>query len=57
MTTVTRQGVSYDIAAGSFPNGMTGIREVDAYIALWNPNGLRQPVAVWYPGKPTVRVV
>lgn len=57
VTTVTRQGVSYDIASGSFPNGMTGIREVDAYIALWNPKGLRQPVAVWYPGKPAVRVV
>src|SRR5690606_29937777 len=38
-TSVVRQGVSIEIATGSFPNGMTGIREVDAWISLWRPEG------------------
>lgn len=46
---VARQGVSFEIAAGSFPGGLTGIREVDAFIAVWNPQGLRQQVRVWSP--------
>lgn len=49
VTSVTRAGVSFDVVSGAFPNGMTGIREVDAYIALWNPNGLRQQTGVWSP--------
>lgn len=53
---VARQGVSYTIQAGSFPDGFTGIREVDAYIALWNPGGLRRGPRVWSPdiGQPRV---
>lgn len=47
---VSRQGVSYEITPGAFPDGFTGIREVDAYIALWNPKGIREEVRVWYPG-------
>jgi hypothetical protein len=50
VTQVTRQGVSMTIEAGAFPNGFTGIREVDAFIALWNPNGRRQVTGVWAPG-------
>jgi hypothetical protein len=49
VTSITRQGVSFDVVSGAFPNGMTGIREVDAYIALWNPDGLRQQTGVWSP--------
>lgn len=40
VTSVVRAGVSLDISTGSFPTGMTGIREVDAYIQHWNPYGL-----------------
>jgi hypothetical protein len=46
VTQVSRQGVSFEIPSGAFPDGLTGIREVDAFIALWNPNGLRQAVGV-----------
>jgi hypothetical protein len=57
VTSISRQGVSMQIVSGAFPSGMTGIREVDAYIALWNPNGLTQQAGVWYPGKKQPRVV
>lgn len=56
VTSVSRQGVSFEITSGAFPGGMTGIREVDTYIALWNPEGLRQSASVWFPGKDTPRV-
>lgn len=49
VTAVSRQGITYDVSAGTFPNGTTGIREVDAYIGLWNPDGLRQTSQVWSP--------
>lgn len=49
VTHITRQGITMDIASGSFPGGLTGIREVDAYIMRWNPNGLRQEPTVWSP--------
>jgi len=50
VVSITRQGVSMQIAAGTFPGGVTGIREVDAYIGLWNPKGLTQGATVWFPG-------
>jgi hypothetical protein len=56
VTSVVRQGVSFDVTTGAFPGGATGIREVDAYIALWNPGGLRQSARVWSPDLPHVRV-
>lgn len=37
VTNIVRQGISMDIATGSFPTGMTGIREVDVFIQFWNP--------------------
>lgn len=57
VTSIVRQGVSYDIASGAFPNGLTGLREVDAFIAIWNPGRLRQATGVWFPGKRAPRVV
>lgn len=56
VTSITRQGVSMEIATGSFPNGVTGIREVDAWIALWNPNNLRQQTGVWSPDMRRTRI-
>src|SRR5262245_8952130 len=50
VTSVSRQGVSFTVEAGAFPNGFTGIREVDAFIALWNPNAQQQATRVWAPG-------
>lgn len=49
VTSVSRQGITYEVAAGTFPNGTTGIREIDAYIGLWNPGHLRQQTRVWSP--------
>lgn len=40
VTGLTRQGVSMELTTGLFPGGMTGIREVDAFIRDWNPNNL-----------------
>lgn len=57
VTSIVRQGVSMQIAAGAFPGGATGIREVDAFVALWNPEGLRQACQVWSPDQRRPRVV
>lgn len=50
VATITRQGVTMDLVTGAFPGGLTGIREVDAFITLWNPNALQRESSVWYPG-------
>lgn len=57
VTTVIRQGVTLEITTGVFADGFTGIREVDSYIALWNPNGLQRQSTVWSPDLYTPRVV
>jgi hypothetical protein len=49
VTQIVRQGVSMQIVTGAFPGGETGIREVDAFIGLWNPAHLRAPAMVWSP--------
>lgn len=49
VTNLVRQGVSYSLVSGSFPNGETGIREVDNYIATWNPKHRMQGTQVWSP--------
>lgn len=49
VTSITRQGVSMELVTGAFPGGMTGIREVDTFIALWNPTGLQRQASVWSP--------
>jgi len=49
VTAVVRQGVTLNLETGAFPSGFTGIREVDTYIALWNPKGRTQISSVWSP--------
>lgn len=49
VTSVARQGVSYTINPGVFPNGFTGIPEVDARVRRWNPHTLGSPSLVWSP--------
>lgn len=56
VTSIVRQGISIDLAGGAFPNGLTGLQEVDTYIALWNPTALRQQTRVWSPDLPRTRV-
>lgn len=46
---VVRQGVSFTLPTGSFPGGETGIREVDAFIALYNPRHRVQAPQVYVP--------
>lgn len=46
---ITRQGVTMTLTPGAFPDGKTGIREVDAWLERWNPNGHTSPPAVFSP--------
>lgn len=52
VTSITRQGVTMSIPSGAFPDGLTGIREVDAYVRSHNPHGLKMPSAVISPDRP-----
>lgn len=56
VTAVTRQGVSFQIAQGMFTSGLTGIREVDAVISIYNPNGLTAPPSVSSPDRRPARM-
>lgn len=49
VTDIARQGVTISIQSGLFPDGMTGLPEVDAFIYQWNPNGLKQKPTVHSP--------
>jgi hypothetical protein len=57
VTQIARQGITMTLTPGSFPNGLTGIQTVDAYITRWNPHGLREGPTIWAPGMPEHRVV
>lgn len=46
---IVRDGVTLTLGVGAFPDGQTGIREVDAYVQRWNPNRLRAAPVVWSP--------
>lgn len=46
---MTRQGLSMEFTADAFEGGMTGIREVDAWVKLWNPHSLKTAPAIWSP--------
>jgi hypothetical protein len=49
VTHIVRQGVTYTIAASAFPGGITGIPEVDSYVARVNPRHRRRPSTVFSP--------
>ena len=49
VTEITRRGITMSIQQGMFPEGYTGIREVDAYIARQNPHRLKVPLTAWSP--------
>lgn len=49
VTSITRQGISMEVGTGLFPEGVTGITEVDTYVVAWNPNGLRVRPKVYSP--------
>lgn len=56
VTNVVRQGVSFTIGGGAFPDGRTGIVEVDAWLRTVNPMSRVQPSRVWSPDVSTGRV-
>jgi hypothetical protein len=49
VTTVTRQGISMELSTGMFPDGTTGIKEVDTYVWQWNPYGMKTRPEVYSP--------
>lgn len=57
VTNVSRQGLTMEIARGMFPDGVTGMPEVDAYIMLLNPFGLKVAPRVYSPDLPDHRQV
>jgi hypothetical protein len=50
-------GPGVPVSDRGVPGGTTGIREVDAWLALWNPGTIRQAPAVWSPDQRAPRVV
>lgn len=56
VTSVVRNGISFDVEAGLFPNGQTGIDVVDAFIESWNPAHRTQQSRVYVPGSAYRRV-
>lgn len=51
VTQVVRNGTSFSIEAGLFPNGRTGIDIVDGFIDMWNPDHRTQQTKVWTPSQ------
>ena len=49
VTQIARNGVTMTLGLGVFPDGKTGIREVDLYVERWNPYGHKSPPLVWSP--------
>lgn len=55
---VSRTGMSFEIPAGSFPEGLTGIKEVDTYIQSVRPDGKMSYATAFYsPDRRLPRVV
>jgi hypothetical protein len=57
ITSMSRQGIQYTIERGMFPDGVTGIPEIDAYLMLWNPYGLKTAPKVYSPDRPASRQI
>jgi len=55
VTSIVRSGISMEIATGAFPDGLTGIRDVDSFIQSWNPYTNLGPAEVFSPDVPRGR--
>lgn len=51
VTSIARAGVNIEIQTGMFPGGVTGMRDVDTYLLMWNPNGIRVAPTVHSPDR------
>lgn len=49
VTQIARLGVTMQLGTGAFPEGRTGIREVDVWLDRWNPTRLRTRATVLSP--------
>lgn len=49
VTEISRQGVTFSVSAGVFPDGLTGLTTADAFIRRWNPHTLKLPPRVYSP--------
>lgn len=38
---LSRAGVTIEVETGMFPGNVTGLKEVDSYLMLWNPSGMK----------------
>lgn len=56
VTQVTRQGITMTMTPGAFPDGLTNIPVVDAYILTHNPHRLKQGPAIFSLDQPIHRV-
>lgn len=55
-TSIVRQGVSVEMSPGIFPEGVTNIPQVDAYLKAYNPYKLAMPSAIYSPDQRRHRV-
>lgn len=56
-TAVSRQGINMELTPGMFPDGTTGLEEVDVYLRLWNPAGIKHAPKVYSIDAPVQREV
>lgn len=56
VTSIARQGVSYELEPSDFPDGVTGIRAVDALIRIYNPHKRKGVTRIASPDAPIARV-
>ena len=57
VTEISRRGLTMTIPAGMFTEGLTGIREVDAFILAYNPYLQKMPSTVWSPDQRVPRTM
>lgn len=56
VTRVARQGVDYELEPSDFPEGVTGIKAVDALIRIYNPHKRKGRTMIASPDAPMTRV-
>lgn len=57
VTTLSRQGITMEMTPGLFPEGTTGIEEIDLYLRIWNPHGQKVAPKVYSIDTPRQREV
>jgi hypothetical protein len=55
-TRIQRQGINFEVPSDMFASGISGIREVDAIVSMYNPYRLTTPSAVFSPDRRVGRI-